>query len=190
MVLTPFPSRFLQELLVTVMRAYASVGVVCEEVLSSGPLAVVHVPKEQFDLVEPGDGLTILHCILCLMREIMLIGYLCDIFCMIVCATQMVANRRNARRVPIDSDPPIDTATFMAAMNSMATAMRDSTAAIRESAAATNRAMEHIGKRNRENENWGYDDERDNGVGGMNSVTPQFSTPCTTPTIEMPHFLI
>ncbi|MED6190260.1 hypothetical protein PIB30_104110 [Stylosanthes scabra] len=73
-----------------------------------------------------------------LMRKIMLLGYLCDIFCMIVCATQMVANKRNARRVSVDSDPPADTATFIA--------MRDSTAAIRESATATNRAMEYMGR--------------------------------------------
>ncbi|MED6113692.1 hypothetical protein PIB30_073142, partial [Stylosanthes scabra] len=60
---------------------------------------------------------------------------------------QMAAHRRNARRVPLDSDQPLDTATFMAAMNSMATAMRDSNAAIRESAAATNRAMEYVRRR-------------------------------------------
>ncbi|MED6161918.1 hypothetical protein PIB30_065347 [Stylosanthes scabra] len=53
----------------------------------------------------------------------------------------MAVNRCNARRVPIDSNPPTDTATFMAAMNSMAIALRDSIAAIRESAAATNRAI-------------------------------------------------
>ncbi|MED6137823.1 hypothetical protein PIB30_068666, partial [Stylosanthes scabra] len=64
--------------------------------------------------------------------------------------------------------PPIETATFMAAMNSMATTMRDSIAAIRESAAATNRATEHIGRRNRENGNGGDNDERNNGVGGIN----------------------
>ncbi|MED6116908.1 hypothetical protein PIB30_104743 [Stylosanthes scabra] len=39
--------------------------------------------------------------------------------------TQMAANRRNSRRVPVDFDPPTDTATFMAAMNSMATPMRE-----------------------------------------------------------------
>ncbi|MED6178617.1 hypothetical protein PIB30_109350, partial [Stylosanthes scabra] len=59
--------------------------------------------------------------------------------------TQIAANRRNARRVSIDSDPPSDTATFMAAMNSMATAMRDSTAAIRESAAAWNTWDDELG---------------------------------------------
>ncbi|MED6153478.1 hypothetical protein PIB30_102384 [Stylosanthes scabra] len=59
--------------------------------------------------------------------------------------TLMAANRRNARRVFVDSDPPVDIATFMAAMNSMAIAMGDSIAAIRESAAATNRAMEYMG---------------------------------------------
>ncbi|MED6152231.1 hypothetical protein PIB30_089881 [Stylosanthes scabra] len=103
-----------------------------------------------------------------LMREIMLIGYLCDISCMLVCATQMAADRRNARRVSVDFDPPADTATFMAAMNSMATAMPDSTAAIRESAAATNRAMEYMGRRTGNNGNGGDNDEMDNGVGGNN----------------------
>ncbi|MED6165534.1 hypothetical protein PIB30_100436 [Stylosanthes scabra] len=99
-----------------------------------------------------------------LMREIMLIGYLCDISCMIVCATQIAANRRNARRVLVDFDPPADTATFMAAMNSIATAIRDSTAAIRESAAATNRAMEYMGRRTGNNANGGDNDDMDNGL--------------------------
>ncbi|MED6120932.1 hypothetical protein PIB30_025413 [Stylosanthes scabra] len=80
----------------------------------------------------------------------------------------MAANRRNARRVPVDSDPPADAATFMAAMNSMATAMRDSTAAIRESAAATNRAMEYMGRRNMNNGNGRDDDDVDNGTDGNN----------------------
>ncbi|MED6178777.1 hypothetical protein PIB30_110873, partial [Stylosanthes scabra] len=81
----------------------------------------------------------------------------------------MAAHRRNARRVSVDSDPPTDTAAFMAAMDSMATAMRDSTAAIRESAAATNRAMEHMGRRNRNNGDGRNDDEDvDNGTGGNN----------------------
>ncbi|MED6223130.1 hypothetical protein PIB30_071024 [Stylosanthes scabra] len=75
----------------------------------------------------------------------------------------MAANRCNAQRVSVDSDPPADTATFMAAMNSMAIAMRDSTAAIRESATATNRAMEYMGRRNRKNGNGGDDEEMDNG---------------------------
>ncbi|MED6161660.1 hypothetical protein PIB30_062837 [Stylosanthes scabra] len=72
--------------------------------------------------------------------------------------TQMAANRRNARRVSVDSDPPADTATFMAAMNSMAIAMRDSTASIWELAVATNRAMEYMGRRNRKNGNGGDDE--------------------------------
>ncbi|MED6113149.1 hypothetical protein PIB30_068147 [Stylosanthes scabra] len=72
---------------------------------------------------------------------------------------RMAAHRRNARRVPLDSDPPLNTATFMAAMNSMATAMRDSTAAIRESAAATNRAMEYVGRRNGNNRTGGDDED-------------------------------
>ncbi|MED6200568.1 hypothetical protein PIB30_086450 [Stylosanthes scabra] len=80
----------------------------------------------------------------------------------------MAANRRNARRVSIDSNPLADTATFMAAMNSMATTMRDSTTAIRESAAATNRAMEYMGRRTGNNGNGGDNDEMDNGVGGNN----------------------
>ncbi|MED6138847.1 hypothetical protein PIB30_078310 [Stylosanthes scabra] len=80
----------------------------------------------------------------------------------------MAANRRNARRVSVDFDPPTDTATFMAAMNSMATAMHDSTAAIRESAAVTNRAMEYMGRRIGNNGNGGDNDEMDNGVGGNN----------------------
>ncbi|MED6116304.1 hypothetical protein PIB30_099053 [Stylosanthes scabra] len=80
----------------------------------------------------------------------------------------MAAHRRNARRVPLDSDPPLDTAAFMAAMNSMATAMRDSTAAIRESAAATNRAMEYVGRRNGNNRTGGDDEDVDNGTGGNN----------------------
>ncbi|MED6215037.1 hypothetical protein PIB30_109368, partial [Stylosanthes scabra] len=100
------------------------------------------VSTEQFVLIEPGDGLTMLHCILCFMRDIML---------RVSMWVRMAAHRRNARRVSVDSDPPTDTAAFMAAMNSMATAMRDSAAAIRESAAATNRAMEHMGRRNRNN---------------------------------------
>ncbi|MED6159637.1 hypothetical protein PIB30_044057 [Stylosanthes scabra] len=83
----------------------------------------------------------------------------------------MAANRRNARRVSVDSDPPANTATFMAAMNSMATAMRDSTAAIRESAAATNRAMEYMGRRIGNNGNGGDNDEMGNGVGGNNRPT-------------------
>ncbi|MED6152939.1 hypothetical protein PIB30_096772, partial [Stylosanthes scabra] len=80
----------------------------------------------------------------------------------------MAANKRNTSRVPVDSDPPIDTATFMAAMNSMATAMRDSTTAIRESAAATNRAMEYMGRQNRNNGDDRNDDDIDNGIGGNN----------------------
>ncbi|MED6213426.1 hypothetical protein PIB30_093227 [Stylosanthes scabra] len=80
----------------------------------------------------------------------------------------MAANRCNARRVSVDSDPPADTATFMVAMNSMAIALRDSTAAIRESATATNKAMEYMGRRNRKNGNGGDDEEMDNGVGRNN----------------------
>ncbi|MED6154815.1 hypothetical protein PIB30_116273, partial [Stylosanthes scabra] len=53
----------------------------------------------------------------------------------------------------------------MAAINSMATAMRDSTAAIRESAAATNRAMEHMGRRDRDHGNNENNEEVDNGTG-------------------------
>ncbi|MED6150979.1 hypothetical protein PIB30_077910 [Stylosanthes scabra] len=56
----------------------------------------------------------------------------------------------------------------MAAMNSMATAMRDSTAAIRESAAATNRTMEYMGRRNGNNRTGRDDDDVDNGTGGNN----------------------
>ncbi|MED6128900.1 hypothetical protein PIB30_102578, partial [Stylosanthes scabra] len=82
--------------------------------------------------------------------------------------TQMAANRRNGRRVPVDSDPLTDTATFMAAMNSMATAMRDSTAAIRELAAATNGAMEYMGRRNGNNRTGRDNDDVDNGTGGNN----------------------
>ncbi|MED6214510.1 hypothetical protein PIB30_103685 [Stylosanthes scabra] len=82
--------------------------------------------------------------------------------------TQMAANRRNAQRVSVDSDPPADTATFMAVMNSMVIAMRDSTAAIRESATVTNRATEYMGRRNRKNGNGGDDEEMDNGVGRNN----------------------
>ncbi|MED6154812.1 hypothetical protein PIB30_116378, partial [Stylosanthes scabra] len=48
----------------------------------------------------------------------------------------------------------------------MATAMRDSTAAIRESAAATNRAMEHMGRRDRDHGNNENNEEVDNGTGG------------------------
>ncbi|MED6161993.1 hypothetical protein PIB30_066154, partial [Stylosanthes scabra] len=58
---------------------------------------------------------------------------------------QMAAHRRNTRRIPLDSNPTPDTATFVAAMNSMATAMRESTTAMRESATATNRAIEYMG---------------------------------------------
>ncbi|MED6203287.1 hypothetical protein PIB30_113964, partial [Stylosanthes scabra] len=76
----------------------------------------------------------------------------------------MAANRRNARRVPVDSDPPTDTATFMATMNSMATAMRDSIAAIRESGATTNRPMEYMGRRNGNNRTGRDDDDVDNGT--------------------------
>ncbi|MED6202911.1 hypothetical protein PIB30_110342, partial [Stylosanthes scabra] len=53
-------------------------------------------------------------------------------------------------------------------INSMATAMRDSTAAMRESAAATDRAMEHMGRRNGNADNDGGGDEIDNGIGGNN----------------------
>ncbi|MED6174098.1 hypothetical protein PIB30_065658, partial [Stylosanthes scabra] len=80
----------------------------------------------------------------------------------------MAAHRRNARRVPVDSDPPTDTTNFMAAMNSMAIALRDSIVAIRESAAATNRAMEYMGRQNRNNGDDGNDDDIDNGTGGNN----------------------
>ncbi|MED6128800.1 hypothetical protein PIB30_101461 [Stylosanthes scabra] len=80
----------------------------------------------------------------------------------------MAANRRNVRSVPEISDPPVTTTAFMAAINSMATAMHDSTAAMRESATATNRAMEHMGRRNGNADNDGGGDEIDNGIGGNN----------------------
>ncbi|MED6178976.1 hypothetical protein PIB30_112585, partial [Stylosanthes scabra] len=81
---------------------------------------------------------------------------------------QMAANRRNIRRIPDDPNPLADTAAFMATINSMATAMRETTAAMRESAAATNRAMEHMGRRNRNDENGVEGNEIDNGSGGNN----------------------
>ncbi|MED6153827.1 hypothetical protein PIB30_105898 [Stylosanthes scabra] len=56
----------------------------------------------------------------------------------------MAADRRNTRSAPVESDPPLDTPTFVAAMKSMAIAMRDSITAMRESAAATHRAMEQL----------------------------------------------
>ncbi|MED6127270.1 hypothetical protein PIB30_086521 [Stylosanthes scabra] len=56
----------------------------------------------------------------------------------------MAADRRNTRSAPVESNPPLNTPTFVAAMNSMATAMRDSTVAMRESTTATHRAMEQL----------------------------------------------
>ncbi|MED6140695.1 hypothetical protein PIB30_095862, partial [Stylosanthes scabra] len=80
----------------------------------------------------------------------------------------MAAHTRNTRRIPLDSNTTPDTATFVAAMNSMATAMRESTAAMRESTTATNRAMDYMGRWNHNNENGGEDNEMDNGTGRNN----------------------
>ncbi|MED6227261.1 hypothetical protein PIB30_111816 [Stylosanthes scabra] len=79
----------------------------------------------------------------------------------------MAADRRNTRSAPVESDPPLDTPTFVAAMNSMAIAMRDSTTAMRESAAATHRAMEQLERQNRNNGNGRGDEYTDNGIGGQ-----------------------
>ncbi|MED6201967.1 hypothetical protein PIB30_100565 [Stylosanthes scabra] len=79
----------------------------------------------------------------------------------------MAADRRNTRSAPVESDPPLNTLTFVAAMNSMAIAMRDSTTAMRESAAATHRAMEQLERQNRNNGNGRGDVYTDNGIGGQ-----------------------